>query len=912
MKKHKKTKKLKLELNGWSTTDAEEIERRIIRAKTENFRVENIYPSEKYFSTFLVTSRKKHYRVEIRSLSDHINSCDCPDYQNNQLGTCKHIEHILWRLQKWGKKIFKKIALAASPLIEIYFNIKNNAIQFYVPTNSHHSIIKLFDSFFSSDGTLIGNPIAGYSALKNIIIENKQKLKNSLRVSTHLDYYLQYQEQIERRKLAKTIFLKDVALGKRTIQIMKYNLYPYQQEGMMHLAFNERALLADEMGLGKTIQAIAACQLLKHHQHINRVLVVATASLKAEWEEQIAKFSDLEALIIQGPRANRLRQYQQASFFYLTNYEQIVMDHDDIQRILSPDVVILDEAQRIKNWQTKTANTIKQLKSRYAFVLTGTPIENRIDDLYSIMQFLDPHIFGSLFRFNRDFYELDEKGKPIGYKNLDTLHQRIRPIMLRRLKSDVEAQLPNKTVNNYFVSMHPEQRTRYQEYEARVAKLMKAAKHRPLRKEEMNRLQNYLACMRMICDTPFILDQDCRISPKLTELNVILEELLMDQTTKIIVFSEWERMLQLVRDSIAGNDFEYAWHTGSVPQHKRRLDINRFKNDPNCRLFLSTDSGSVGLNLQSANVVINLDLPWNPAKLEQRIARAWRKHQTRSVQVINLVCENSIEHRMLSLLSQKQTMAQGVLEGKDNLKSMKLPSGRAAFIERMESLMAQDEVIHQSNTDVVKSHPVIPDEINLLQSYHHPDTSQKTIFAVADKISNEAQTKLHQSFMHESVALEIIDRKTFDIIQRLEKAGIIKFNQPSEIFHTAPDLLELNKKIHEERLLHAKKYFSESKRKHKMADVLAQSDFQEEALYPLKEAMHNTLHSFSNFVGKIEKNNDTLFSSDFIKEKLIKTHHFPDHACELFANLHDAKNIKIENLLAQHQKLIDHVQLCLG
>ena len=125
---------------------------------------------------------------------------------------------------------------------------------------------------------------------------------------------------------------------------------------MLHLALNERALLGDEMGLGKTIQAIAACELLRRTQNIKTVLVVATASLKTEWEEQILKCTDLPYLIINGERAQRLKQYRHPSFFYLTNYEQMMSDAADVQHWVKPDVIILDEAQRIKNWQTKTAH----------------------------------------------------------------------------------------------------------------------------------------------------------------------------------------------------------------------------------------------------------------------------------------------------------------------------------------------------------------------------------------------------------------------------------------------------------------------------------------------------------------------------------------------------------------------------
>ena len=152
------------------------------------------------------------------------------------------------------------------------------------------------------------------------------------------------------------------------------------------------------------------------------------------------------------------------------NYEQILSDLDLVQDVLSPDIVILDEAQRIKNWRTKTASAVKRLRSRFAFVLTGTPIENRIDDLYSIVQFLEPGLLGPLFRFNRDHYELDDKGRPVSVRNLDSLTEKIRPIMLRRRKAEIETDLPGRSFNNFFLEMTEEQRLRYVDEERIVAR----------------------------------------------------------------------------------------------------------------------------------------------------------------------------------------------------------------------------------------------------------------------------------------------------------------------------------------------------------------------------------------------------------------------------------------------------------
>jgi SNF2 family DNA or RNA helicase len=185
----------------------------------------------------------------------------------------------------------------------------------------------------------------------------------------------------------------------------------------------------------------------------------------------------------------------------------------------------------------------------------------------------------------------------------------------------VETELPERTDRNHFVPLHDWQRQNYAAHEQQVLQLVNIARRRPLTQQEQDKLQRELAMMRMICDTNYILEADDRTCPKLAEIEKLIDEC-GENGSKVIIFSEWERMLQLVRDLCDEHDIGYAWHTGSVPQQRRRAEINAFKEDPQCRVFLSTDSSATGLNLQIASVVINCDLPWNPAKLEQRIARA--------------------------------------------------------------------------------------------------------------------------------------------------------------------------------------------------------------------------------------------------------------------------------------------------
>jgi hypothetical protein len=518
-------------------------------------------------------------------------------------------------------------------------------------------------------------------------------------------------------------------------------------------------------------------------------------------------------------------------------------DCEEIQMLLEPDVLILDEAQRIKNWDTKTARAVKRLKTPYAFVLTGTPIENRIEELFSIMQVIDPKILGPLFKFKQAYYDLDERGKPTKYKNLSELYRRLKSVILRRLKKDVEEQLPERTVKHYFVKMAPEQTVRYDEYSMQVSRLLSVLKKRPLTPEESKKLQQLLACMRMIADTPYILDEECRECPKLEELEEILKGLIDCHDNKIIIFSEWERMLCLVRELADKLGLSYGWHTGTVPLNKRREDIHRFKEDPNCRLFLSTDSGSVGLNLQVANVVINLDLPWNPAKLEQRIARAWRKNQTRRVQVINLVTENTIEHRMISTLAIKQTVASAVLDALDDIDEVPFSSASGQdFIKKVEELLG---ISSQDTTGLKKETVRDPagfkqemlarysDRVHLLEQHEGLN------LLVVDKVDQALKEDISQI---SSKPTEILDFETYSTLQKLATAGLIQFSpKGKEILFQSNLIQSIHKESRQHKLEEATAIYKEAERKLKMANLLKNGGFALEALPAAREAFHQCL-----------------------------------------------------------------------
>jgi SNF2 family DNA or RNA helicase len=533
----------------------------------------------------------------------------------------------------------------------------------------------------------------------------------SLRILQEVPYRLELRRRRAERVVLRREYEEKVQAGIYPQHETKVPLFPYQREGMLHLAFNERALLADEMGLGKTIQAIAACTLLHRMGKAEKTLVVTPASLKAEWEEQIQRFSGLSYRLVFGPHRERLRALEHPAFFTIVN-------------------------------------------------------------------------------------QLSERGRPEEYQNLELLRERVRPLMLRRRKADVETELPARMDRNLFVALSHQQLETYRDHEAVVARLVQLAKRRPLTQQEQERLIRELSMMRMVCDTNYILDRDDRTSPKIEELEKILQSWLAEPETKVVLFSEWERMLELVRERLRRMKIGYAWHTGSVPQKRRRAEIRVFKSDPQCRIFLSTDSGGVGLNLQNASVVINCDLPWNPAKLEQRIARAWRKNQLRAVTVINLISENTIEHRILGTLAAKQGLADGVLDAIGNLNEVKLQRKGQTFFERLE-LMLGPRIHLKAPPPPPLAPPADPAEAfarhaaQLLGSElvaceeRFPEGQTHSVLVVVVERDPAAwRERLREGYLKsvgngqpnspDDMQLEVVDRFVEEAIQRLCETGILQ------------------------------------------------------------------------------------------------------------------------------------------
>ena len=444
---------------------------------------------------------------------------------------------------------------------------------------------------------------------------------------------------------------------------LKTELYPYQEDGVRFAVFKKAAIIADEMGLGKTLQAISIALLKKQIFGFEKILVVCPSSLKSQWKKEIEKFTDASALIISGSRQKRQRLYSESTaFFKITNYEALMRDKLTVSE-WHPDFVILDEAQRIKNFETKTHKAVQSIPHNHSLIITGTPLENKLEDLYSIVQFSDPTLLTPLWAFAAHHFNLStqRKNKVLGYRNLTSVYEKIQPLLIRRKKIDVIDNLPEKIENNYYFDLSAEQEEIHQGY---MSSLFKIINKKVLTPMDIKLMQKILLSMRMVCDSTYLIDKKTNISPKLVELVTILKDLVIDNRRKIVIFSEWTTMTYLIGKVLSELGIDFVEFTGKVPVEKRQLLIDEFHENPECMVFLSTDAGGVGLNLQNSDCVINFELPWNPAKLNQRIGRIHRIGQKHTVvNVINLITKKSIEEKVYAGINLKQELFDAALEG---------------------------------------------------------------------------------------------------------------------------------------------------------------------------------------------------------------------------------------------------------
>ncbi len=409
---------------------------------------------------------------------------------------------------------------------------------------------------------------------------------------------------------------------------LPFALYPYQAEGVSFLANRRRALLADDMGLGKTIQAITAARFLLNSGLIRSILAVCPAGLKSNWKAEFERWApEASAVVVAGDAKKRAKQWSGPYHVWIAGYETT---RNDMERMSQRgfDLVILDEAQRIKNAETRVAKAVKALPRRASWCLTGTPIENSVSDLGSIGQFLDPQL------------SIGEAAEPEEARKI------MAPYYLRRHKSAALKNLPEKHVRTARLDLTPAQRKAYDAAESK-------GETRLQHMGDSVTLQHVLALitrLKQICNYDPLTEK----SVKLNYLRDALKEI-AERGEKALIFSQYRKTLDFIEARL--EEFNPVPYHGGLWPSQKEAAVARFKEDSDAKaMLISLQAGGVGLNLQEASYVFHYDRWWNPAVERQAEDRAYRLGQRRDVIVTRLVAADTIEEKIDAILKEKEEL----------------------------------------------------------------------------------------------------------------------------------------------------------------------------------------------------------------------------------------------------------------
>ncbi|MCO5934945.1 DEAD/DEAH box helicase [Mucilaginibacter sp. RB4R14] len=440
-------------------------------------------------------------------------------------------------------------------------------------------------------------------------------------------------------------------------------LRPYQHQGLKWLNLlddlNFGGCLADDMGLGKTLQIIAFILLQRDKVKHNTNLLVVPTSLIFNWQMELKKFApSIRIHTIYG--ADRIKNTEEFDTFevILTSYGTLLTDVNFLKSYRF-NYIFLDESQAIKNPDSQRYKAVRLLKARNRIVITGTPIENNTFDLYGQLSFACPGLLGTKQYF-KDIYAVPiDKFK--SNKRAAELQTKIKPFILRRTKQQVAEELPEKTEMVLYCEMQPQQRGIYDAYEKEFREYISATTDDVLKRSPMNVLKG-LTRLRQICDSPMLLTGDKPPGGESAKIDILIEQIESKSPQhKILVFSQFVTMLELIKKELIARNIKYSWLTGS--SRNRETTVNNFQNNPGIRVFLiSLKAGGVGLNLTEADYVYLVDPWWNPAVENQAIDRSHRIGQNNNVVAVRLICPNTVEEKIMEMQVAKQQLVKDLIK----------------------------------------------------------------------------------------------------------------------------------------------------------------------------------------------------------------------------------------------------------
>ena len=474
-----------------------------------------------------------------------------------------------------------------------------------------------------------------------------------------LDLETRERLKLYRSKLSDFEAIQDIEVPKE----LNGTLRGYQKEGLNWLnfldGFNFGGCLADDMGLGKTIQILAFILSQGERVSQNTNLVVVPASLVFNWQQEIKKFAPtLKVLTLYGSDRARVVADFDRYEVVLTSYGTLLSDI----RLLKDyrfNYIFLDESQTIKNPNSQRYKAVRLLSSRNKVVMTGTPIENNTFDLYGQFSFACPGLLGCREQFKQLYSVPIDQFKD--RRRADELHKRIHPFLLRRTKEQVASELPDKTEMVIYCEMGVQQREIYESCRTEIRDYLMGTAEDELIKSSMHVLQG-ITKLRQICNSPAILSKEKYYGEASAKMEVLMEQIESKSPYhKILVFSQFVSMLDLVKAELESRKIEFSYLTGQTKD--RAAAVGSFQNHPEVRVFLiSLKAGGVGLNLTQADYVYLIDPWWNPAVENQAIDRAYRIGQHKNVMAIRLICPDTIEEKIMLMQENKKEIASGLIK----------------------------------------------------------------------------------------------------------------------------------------------------------------------------------------------------------------------------------------------------------
>jgi SNF2 family DNA or RNA helicase len=477
-------------------------------------------------------------------------------------------------------------------------------------------------------------------------------------------------------------------------------LRPFQTEMGLFLVNKKRVINASGTGLGKSVEVIASAEKLFEKGLADRCLIICLATLKEQWCKRIKEFSDHKYVLIDGTPAKRKLQFEEAkkseNKYIVMNYETTWNNLIQVWDLLDlcgreKCVIALDEVTKIKNFRTKTSKRIKTLFARWIWALTATPIENRPDELYSIMEMLNRNVFGSFGKFSGQFIEKNFWGGIAHYKNLDKMAIQVAPYLLRHTREMVKDQLPELIFKDYQCDLGDAQKVYDFVKEDLIAdlenlpdrdvsKMFIPSNQGTLDNNSLSVVIQKYTVLRQICQSPqilktaegeyakYLLKQGIvtnQMGDKIYEATELINRILEEEPkNKLVVFNYFKGFLRMLEDGLKKLGHKVLKYTGEEDSQQRTQAQELFNHDPKYRVILCSDAGGYGVDLPAGTHLLNTDIPWHPGKFEQRnrIQRISSKHDVNTI--LTLTGRRTIEQRMYDALLRKRKMAEAVVDGK--------------------------------------------------------------------------------------------------------------------------------------------------------------------------------------------------------------------------------------------------------